>query len=375
VKADQFDYQLPPELIAQTPSRRRDQSRLMVLDRSTDERTVMAFRDITQFFHRGDVLVVNNTKVFKARLFGKRKTGGVVEIFLIRPHNPEMEECRVSHSARGGVRNADLQRNGRNADLSRESGVAWEALVAPSRRVKEGEEILFGDFRVELLSDLGGGKWAVHFHSERERQRVIAQFGHVPLPVYMRRDDVPSDIRRYQTVYADASKEGAVAAPTAGFHFTRGLLNNLKNKGVQIAEVTLHVGPGTFKPLKVEDIHDHVVDPEIAELPIETATIINKARHSGQKIFAIGTTTVRTLESAPSGSEIIPFSGMVDLYIKPGHRFRFIDHMVTNFHLPKSSLLILVSAFAGREKILDAYHDAIQRGMRFYSYGDAMLIR
>ncbi|MEK7775225.1 MAG: tRNA preQ1(34) S-adenosylmethionine ribosyltransferase-isomerase QueA [Candidatus Zixiibacteriota bacterium] len=375
MKADQFDYQLPPELIAQTPSRRRDQSRLMVLDRSTGERSVMAFRDITQYFHRGDVLVVNNTKVFKARLFGKRKTGGVVEIFLIRPYSSDGKECRVSHSAEGVVRNADLRRDGQNADLRRESGVAWQALVAPSRRVKEGEVIHFGDFRVELLADLEGGKWAVHFRSERERKQVIALFGHVPLPVYMRRDDAPSDIRRYQTVYADSSKEGAVAAPTAGFHFTRGLLDALKKKGVQIAEVTLHVGPGTFKPLKVENIHDHVVDPEIGELPIATAAIINKARHSGHKIFAVGTTTVRTLESAPAGSAVTPFSGMVDLYIKPGHRFRFVDHMVTNFHLPKSSLLILVSAFAGREAILDAYHDAIQRGMRFYSYGDAMLIR
>jgi S-adenosylmethionine:tRNA ribosyltransferase-isomerase len=343
MKTDQFVYQLPPELIAQAPSRRRDQSRLMVLDRATDERTVMPFRDITQYFQRGDVLVVNNTKVFKARLFGKRKTGGVVEIFLIRPH--------IGASA-----------------------VAWEALVSPSRRVKEGEEIHFGDCRVPLLADLGGGRWAVGFHSERERLQVISQFGHVPLPVYMRRDDAPSDIRRYQTVYADASRAGAVAAPTAGFHFTRGLLDKLKRKGVQISEVTLHVGPGTFKPLKVENIHDHIVDPEMAELPTETASLINKARTAGHRIFAVGTTTVRTLESAPAGREIVPFSGLVDLYIKPGHEFRFVDHMITNFHLPKSSLLILVSAFAGREPILTAYHDAIERRMRFYSYGDAMLI-
>jgi S-adenosylmethionine:tRNA ribosyltransferase-isomerase len=343
MKTAKFDYLLPSYLIAQTPSRRRDQSRLMVLDRATGERSVMAFHSIVQFFRKGDVLVVNNTKVFKARLFGKRKTGGVVEIFLIRPHQNE-------------------------------SGVAWVALVSPSRRVKEGEEIHFGEYRVRLLADLGGGQWAVGFSSERERQSVISHFGHVPLPVYMRRDDAPADIRRYQTVYADSSKVGAVAAPTAGFHFTRGLLDELKRKGVQIAEVTLHVGPGTFKPLKVENISDHLVDPEMAELPEKTAIVINKARSAGNRIFAVGTTSVRTLESAPLGRDIVPFIGMVDLYIKPGHKFRFVDHMVTNFHLPKSSLLILVSAFAGREPILTAYNDAISRHLRFYSYGDAMLI-
>lgn len=343
VKSDLFDYQLPPELIAQTPSRRRDQSRLMVVNRSSHERSSLPFHDITQFFRKGDVLVVNDTKVFKARLFGKRKSGGVVEIFLIRPHLGA-------------------------------SIVAWEALVSPSRRVKVGEEIHFGEYRVELRADLGGGRWAVGFRSERERQRIISEFGHVPLPVYMRRDDAPSDIRRYQTVYADSSKAGAVAAPTAGFHFTQRLLDELKKKGVKIATVTLHVGPGTFKPLKVENIADHVVDQEMAELPRETADTINAARKSGGRIFAVGTTSVRTLEASPDGREVKPFSGMVDLYIKPGHSFRFVDAMVTNFHLPKSSLLILVSAFAGRELILDCYRDAIEQQMRFYSYGDAMLI-
>lgn len=339
-----YDYDLPPELIAQEPSRRRDQSRLMVLDRNSSEISVRPFRSIVDYLKPGDALVVNNTKVFKARLFGRRATGAKVEMFLVRTVDPD---CPLE----------------------------WIALVSPSRRVREGEMIEFGHRQVRLDADIGSGRWQVSFASERQRLSIIQQFGHVPLPHYIRRDDQASDLRRYQTVFADKQSVGAVAAPTAGFHFTKPLIGRLKHKGVKLIEVCLHVGPGTFKPVKVDNIYEHVVDPEMASLSPEAASQVNTVRERGGKIVAVGTTSVRTLESAKiSNGQIQPFTGMVDLYIKPGHRFLTVDHLITNFHLPKSSLLILVGAFAEREQILNAYQEAIKRQMRFFSYGDAMLI-
>lgn len=339
-----FDYNLPSELIAQYPMRRRDESRLMVLDRRDGSTCVRRFADVIEYVKPGDAVVVNNTKVFKARLWGQRRTGARVEVFLVRP----LDDGR------------ELQ---------------WLALVSPSRRVKEGEDIVFDDDRVRLIGYLGDGQWRIGFNSRTQRERVISRHGHVPLPHYIRREDTPSDIRRYQTVFADSNKAGAVAAPTAGFHFTRRILDQLRGKGVEIVELTLHVGPGTFKPVKTDRIEDHSVDPEFAELSTEAARRINVVRARGGNVFAVGTTSVRTLESAEIvDGEVQPLARMVDLYIRPGHRFRIVDHMVTNFHLPKSSLLILVSAFAGRERILQAYREAIDNRMRFYSYGDAMLI-
>jgi len=340
-----FDYDLPPELIAQEPSRKRDQSRLLVLDRTNGDIQILPFRRVIDYLDPGDVLVVNNTKVFKARLFGNRATGARVEIFLIRPVDRTKDRLN------------------------------WYALVNPSRRVKEGEPIEFGDDRVPLTADVGGGRWVVTFHSDSQRDRVVARHGHVPLPHYIRRDDRPDDLRRYQTVFADSDKVGAVAAPTAGFHFTKPLLHDLAAKRIAMVELTLHVGPGTFKPVSVDNIDDHTVDPEFAELTPAAAEILNRTRAAGGRIVAVGTTSVRTLESAVAeNGRIVPLERMVDLYVKPGHRFRAVDRMVTNFHLPKSSLLILVSAFAGRERILDAYQTAIANRLRFYSYGDAMLI-
>jgi len=339
-----FDYDLPVELIAQHPTRKRDQSRLMILDRSTGELRIKPFRHIIDYLSGGDALVVNQTKVFKARLFGRRPTGGKVEIFLVRP-----------------------------TELG--SQKTWEALVHPSRRVKEGERVLFDNEPVDLLHDVGGGRWLIGFNSDSQCRRIISRFGHVPLPHYIKREDQPSDIRRYQTVFADEEHVGAVAAPTAGFHFTRPVVNALTDLGVRVIRLCLHVGPGTFKPVKVQDIDDHVVDPELAELNSTAASELNRVRGSKGRVFAVGTTSVRTLESAPiSGGLIEPFAGMVDLYIKPGYRFDVVDRLLTNFHLPKSSLLILVSAFCGRELILEAYREAIRQRMRFYSYGDAMLI-
>lgn len=340
-----FDYHLPKELIAQFPARSRNQSRLLVLDRESGRIDHSKFSTLPGFLKKGDALVVNNTRVFKARLFGKRATGGVVEIFLTRRPDDARPEV-------------------------------WEAMVRPSRRVKEGELISFDDrHSVELLKDLNNGRWQVRFSSRTASEKIISGFGHVPLPQYIGRDDQPSDIRRYQTVFADKNHTGAVAAPTAGFHFTRPMLSRLQQAGVDILEVTLHVGPGTFKPIKTDDIYEHTVDAEWAELSVRVAQVLNRVRERGGAVFAVGTTSVRTLESANVvHGEIKPFSGMVDLYIKPGHRFRFVDHMVTNFHLPKSSLLVLVSAFAGREQILSAYAEAVRQQYRFYSYGDAMLI-
>lgn len=339
-----FDYALPEELIAQFPSRERDESKLMVLDRAGRGQEIYPFRKLVDYIKPGDAIAVNNTKVFKARLFGNRPTGAKVELFLVRP-----------------VEAGDTE--------------VWYALVSPSRRVKEGEEVEFGDYRVRLEADVGGGRWAVRFKSEAERERIIGRYGHVPLPHYIKREDRPEDINRYQTVFADPMREGAVAAPTAGFHFTRGLLAELDAKGARMVELTLHVGPGTFKPVKADRIEEHVVDPEFAELSPEAAEALNETRGKGGDIWAVGTTSVRTLESAVgAGGRIEPLARMVDLYIRPGHEFRAVDHLITNFHLPKSSLLILVSAFAGRERVLGAYGAAIEAGLRFYSYGDAMLI-
>jgi len=347
-----FDYHLPAELIAQFPVRKRDQSRLMVLNRATGQRKELPFKAVIDFINPGDALVVNNTKVFKARLFGNRATGAKIEIFLVRTHPDPAHRTDT----------------GQNACL-------WEALVRPSRRVKEGERIYFDSDYVLMEKKLDGAGWLVRFSSETRQKRIISKYGHVPLPHYIRRDDQPSDIRRYQTIFADKNKIGAVAAPTAGFHFTKPILEALKAKGIKIVEVCLHVGPGTFKPVVADDIDDHTVDPEFAELPASSASVINSVREKGGKVFAVGTTTVRTLESAIiKNGAVAPFIKDVDLYIKPGFKFQVVDHLITNFHLPKSSLIILVSAFAGREKILETYREAIAKKFRFYSYGDAMLI-
>ncbi|HKK21521.1 MAG TPA: tRNA preQ1(34) S-adenosylmethionine ribosyltransferase-isomerase QueA [candidate division Zixibacteria bacterium] len=344
-----FDYELPSELIAQVPARRREDSRLMIVSRSTGEIKTGKFADLVAYVNEGDLLVVNNTKVFKARLYGHRKTGGSVEVFLVRRLPGETE--------------------------------TWNALLQPSKRLDEQERIYFKNdgpdsrLSLKLTEHVSGGQWLVEFASALERSTIIERFGHVPLPHYIKRDDTPSDIERYQTIFARTDRVGAVAAPTAGFHFTNRIVKDLKRKGAAFGSLTLHVGPGTFKPVSVEQIEDHHVDPELATLEQPVADRINHTRSSGGKILAVGTTSVRTLEAAPTtDGKILPFSDMVDLYIRPGHTFRFVDRLITNFHLPKSSLLILVSAFASRELIKEAYERAIREKFRFYSYGDAMLI-
>ncbi len=344
-----FDYHLPSDLIAQHPVRRRDESRLLVVDRATKSIATAQFSDISRYLNSGDLLIVNNTKVFKARLLGRRKTGAEVEILLVRKHPSDHPTRR------------------------------WLALGRPSKRLHEGELIVFGpdgDRYLTLIESLSGGRWIVEFSGEKVEQEIISRYGHVPLPPYIERAVQPDDVDRYQTIFARADRSGAVAAPTAGFHFTEPLVTSLKAAGIAFGEVTLTVGPGTFKPVTAGRVEDHVVDPELAELPADTATRINETRASGGRVIAVGTTSVRTLESADIDSSglVKPFSREVDLYIRPGHEFRLIDGMVTNFHLPKSSLLILVCAFADRDLIMAAYQHAVTERFRFYSYGDAMLI-
>lgn len=346
-----FDYNLPRELIAQFPSHKRDESRLMILNRATGTIETKLFKSIVDYLHKGDALVINNTRVFKARLLGNRRSGGKVEIFLTKklPSRPVKVKNRPC---------------------------LWEAMAHPSRRLKENEEIQFDKkSNLALEKEIGGGKWLVRFPSKVVEKRTIAKFGHTPLPHYIKRTDQRTDITRYQTVFARNDKADAVAAPTAGLHFTKALLDKIKKKGIKIVELTLDVGPGTFKPVKTDNIEEHKIEPEQATLSAKAAATLNKVKVNGGRIVAVGTTSVRTLESAPAKSgQIQPFSGPVDLYIRPGHKFKVVDLLVTNFHLPKSSLLILVCALAGREEALKAYEQAVKKEFRFYSYGDAMLI-
>ncbi len=340
-----FDYYLPEGFIAYHPARQRDWSKLMVLDRSNGELSHHKFPEIIDYLNEGDALVVNDTKVFKARLFARRESGGKVEIFLLEETEYEGQNC-------------------------------WQVLTHPTRRVKEGESLFFDEkSSVEIVAKSPDGKSYIKFKNKTEASRIISKFGHVPLPIYIHRPDEKSDENRYQTIFARPRKAKAVAAPTAGLHFSNRVLKKIGDKGVKIIRITLHVGYGTFKTVKADNIDEHVVDPERAEISKTSAHAINSVRKNGGKIFAVGTTSVRTLEAAEIiDGDVQPFSDYVDLYIKPGHEFRVVDHLITNFHLPKSSLAILVSAFAGREKILHAYETAVKEKYRFYSYGDCMLI-
>jgi len=342
MKISLFDYNLPEELIAQFPLPKRDESRLMVLDRKTETINHRIFSQLPDFLNNGDLLVMNNTKVIPARLIGKKeKTGGNVEILL----------------------------------LSVMADGLWKALVKHSSRIKYGSKVIFGDGRLtaRILDKTESQERLVKFETDDDPKKLIEEFGKPPLPPYIKREIEPEDKERYQTIYA--KEEGAVAAPTAGLHFTESVFENLKAKGIDRVEITLHVGLGTFQPVKTENVENHVMHEEIFSIPSEVAKRINETRSKGGKIVAVGTTTVRTLESSVNANgEIIPRSGSTNIYIYPGFKFRAIDAMITNFHLPKSTLIMLVCAFAGRDFIMRAYHSAIKEKYRFYSYGDAMLI-
>lgn len=346
-----FDFDLPDELIAQEPPPARGGSRLLVLGREDGRITHASFGDIGRFLRPGDLLVLNDTKVFAARLLGHRvPTGGVVECLLVE---------QVS------------------AGPAKET---WTALMHPGQKLKPGARVLFEGADVRLHGEV----LAQHFYGRRTValwtedaitvEEAIDRIGHIPLPPYIRRDDRPSDRDRYQTVYA--RERGSIAAPTAGLHFTRELLDGLAAQGVDRATVTLHVGYGTFKPVRSERVEEHVVDPEHFTVSDAAAAAITSARRDGRRVIAVGTTTVRALESldVDASGQVRAASGETRLFIRPGYVFRTVDALITNFHLPRSSLLMLVAAFAGREHVLAAYREAVAHRYRFYSYGDAMLV-
>jgi S-adenosylmethionine:tRNA ribosyltransferase-isomerase len=357
---EEFDYKLPPELIAQRPVAPRDASRMMVLERETGAWRDQMFQDLPQFLEPGDLLVFNNTRVFPARLLGRR---------------------RGLHSQPLGKRNPaarEFLKGEVELLLTRqESGDVWEGLVHPGRKVRTGEVLLFGEGELEA-EIIGRGDYGVRRVRLRAREGAledaIDRLGHVPLPPYIRRADEAQDRETYQTVYAKI--RGAVAAPTAGFHFTETVIEALHQRRIETCEITLHVGLGTFQPVRVRRVEDHKMGAERFEISEAAATALNRALEQGRRIIAVGTTSLRTLEHVgrEAGGRLEPGRGETSLFVYPGFKFRVIGGLLTNFHLPKSTLLMLVCAWAGRELTLRAYQHAVLERYRFYSYGDCMLV-
>ncbi len=340
-----FDYYLPKELIAQVPSQRREQSKMMVLDKCIKNISDDFFYNIIEHLNENDFLVLNNTKVIPARIFGKKDTGAVIEFFLVR-------------------------------ELSQKK---WISLIKPSKRVKEGMTIYISEELSIKILEKQDDKWVIELIYDGNLYEILSNVGNIPLPPYIERkmsaeDFKNLDYERYQTVFAQ--KEGSVAAPTAGLHFTEDILKKLKEKGIDHTFVTLNVGLGTFKPVKCDNILEHKMDSESFEISKETADKINEAKKQGKKIVAVGTTSVRTLETTMQKyGKIIEVEDASELFIYPGYEFKIVDKLITNFHLPKSTLLMLVSALAGRDFVFEAYKHAIANRYRFYSYGDCMLIK
>lgn len=340
-----YQYDLPPELIAQYPHQRRDEARMLVLQRPENRRVDARFNQILDYLAPGDVLVANDSRVIPARLFGrKRDSGANVEIFLLRQLD----------------------------------GALWKAMVRPGKRLRQGAVVDVGpEASVEILAEAPDGTREVILRAPGHSEEVLHRYGVTPLPPYIRRHHNENEAyhrRRYQTVYAAAP--GSVAAPTAGLHFTERILEKLGRKDIHFLTITLHVGPGTFRPVQVEDITRHRMDVELYTISAETAARIERLRAEGRRLIAVGTTTTRTLEYVArlNDGRIVPGSGATDLFIYPGFEFRVIDGLLTNFHLPGSTLLMLVAALAGRDTILAAYNHAVRERYRFYSYGDCMLI-
>jgi S-adenosylmethionine:tRNA ribosyltransferase-isomerase len=337
-----FDYRLPEELIAQEPLEQRENSRMLIVNRTENVWQDEEFVNFPNFLRDDDVIVLNNTKVFPARLFGEKETGAKVELFLIREIENQI----------------------------------WETLARPAKRLKTGTRIFFGEkLTAEILEKTSEGRCIVSFKTPQNFDKVLEEIGKTPLPPYIKREseDFDKDRERYQTVFA--KERGAIAAPTAGLHFTPEILEQVKKRGATIAEVTLHVGYGTFEPVRVSDLSEHTVAPEQCEISEETAEILNRAKADNSRIIAVGTTTTRTLESSVSETgRILAGKRSANLTITPNYKFKVIDGLLTNFHLPQSSLLVLVSTFAGYDLTLAAYDHAVKSRYRFYSYGDCMLI-
>lgn len=336
-----FDFELPEDLVAQFPTERRDQSRLMLLERQGRSVTCGVFAQIVDLFTAGDLLVLNDTRVIPARLCGHKESGGQIEVLLVR---------RIAGSDE-----------------------VWDCMTRSSKPPRAGMRLFLPEGIVATV--LAGGEEPLRrlaFAADGAFLETLERAGQIPLPPYLRREEQALDRERYQTVFA--STPGAVAAPTAGLHFTAEILGALRARGVEICPLTLHVGPGTFLPVRDDDVSRHRMHGEAFFIPEATAAAVNRAKREKRRVFALGTTTTRTLEHAAAGGELLAGAGETELFIVPGHRFRVVDAMVTNFHLPRSTLLMLVSAFAGREFLLQAYRQAVAERFRFYSYGDCMVI-
>ncbi len=340
MKTSDFYYDLPQELIAQDPLTDRASSRLMLLNRKTGEREHTDFYHVIDYLNPGDCLVINDTKVIPARLIGQKEgTGGKIEVLL----------------------------------LKRKGGNVWETLVKPGKKARPGAKIIFGDglLKAEVLAVEQEGNRLIRFSYDGIFEEILDQLGQMPLPPYITHE--LKDKERYQTVYA--KYEGSAAAPTAGLHFTEGLLTAIQEKGISVAHITLHVGLGTFRPVKAENVTEHHMHTESYRVTEEAANLINQTKENGGRVICVGTTSCRTVESATGeDGRLKVCEGDTDIFIYPGYRFRMLDGLITNFHLPESTLLMLVSAFAGREQVLAAYRDAIEKKYRFFSFGDAMFI-
>lgn len=347
-KLTQFDFDLPEELVAEYPAEGRDESRLMVVHKDTGKIEHKLFTDILDYFDEGDTFVMNNTKVFPARLYGnKEKTGAKIEVFLLRELNKEMR--------------------------------LWDVLVDPARKIRVGNKLYFGDdgFLVaEVIDNTTSRGRTIRFlfdGTDEEFRATIAELGNTPLPKYIKRDVEPEDVERYQTIYA--KEEGAVAAPTAGLHFSERILKRMILKGINQAEITLHIGIGTFDSIQVEDLAKHRMDAEHFSISEQTAEMVNESKRNNKRVCAVGTTSIRATESSVTANNYLKAAnGFTNIFIHPPYDFRIADSLITNFHLPKSSLIVLISAFLGYEKTMEVYKIAIEEKYRFYSYGDAMLI-
>jgi len=340
-RLSEFELEVPEELVADHPSKRRDGCKLMVLDTKEETIAHKKFSDIVDYFKKGDVLVLNNTEVYPARLYAtKDRSSSKVEVFLLRELSSDL----------------------------------WEAMVKPARKVRIGNKLIFGDgIECDVIDNtISGGRVLRFASSSEDIHKFIDKNGLSPLPPYIKRDPIPSDKKNYQTVYA--AERGSVAAPTAGIHFSNALLKKIEDKGVKIAYVTLHIGLGTFKPIMVEDLTRHQMDSEYFNVPPETATIINEARERKKNIITVGTSTVRTLETVVvSGFQITAKKGWTDKFVYPPYEFKMCDRLITNFHQPQSTLMMMVSAFSNKDFVMRAYQEAIDKKYRFYSYGDAMI--